>query len=114
MERGVSVGRPRQPELVRKLDKLSKIVKAATGLTDQMVKLVRQLVHLAGWIVLLISTARLAIDPPMTLSPTNFLAHGAGAAAVLQGVVKVPARWRRPEPPSLQQAAELPKTSTPP
>ncbi|MEU8271560.1 hypothetical protein AB0B89_30915 [Sphaerisporangium sp. NPDC049002] len=103
-----------QPKLVGKLDDASKVVKAATGLTDQAVRLVRQLVHLAGWIVLLISTVKLVIDPPQELAAANFLGHGAGAAAVLQGVVKVPARWRKAQTPSLPEAIETPKALEPP
>ena len=105
--------KPKQPQLAAKLDEASKVVKSVTELTDQAVKLTRQLVHLMGWITLLISTVRLVIDPPQELSPANFLGHGAGAAAVLQGLVKVPARWRKATPPSFEGAPETPVASDP-
>ncbi|MEU1733324.1 hypothetical protein [Streptosporangium sp. NPDC020145] len=85
----------RQPKLVRKLDDASKVVKAATGLLGQTTHLLRQLVTVVGWLVLLVASMRLLIFPPATLAPANFLGHAAGAAAILQGLVKVPARWRR-------------------
>ncbi|WP_405143448.1 hypothetical protein OG589_38280 [Sphaerisporangium sp. NBC_01403] len=105
--------RSRQPKLVRRLEEASKVVRATTGLLRQMSGLLRQLVMMVGWLVLLAGSIRLLVDPPSTLSPEHFVAPGAGAAAVLQGLIRLPARWWRPEPPSLTDlvdAAGAPET----
>jgi hypothetical protein len=95
------VARSRQPKLVRRLDQAATVVKAVTGLLRQMSGLLRQLVMMVGWLVLLAGSIRLLIDPPSTLSPEHFITPGAGAAAVLQGLLKLPTRRWYQTPPSL-------------
>lgn len=105
------MARRRQPGVVRKLEVASAVVKATTSLLVQTGHMLRQLVTIAGWLVLLAATVRLLLNPPYALSPQQFLAHGAGAAAVLQGLVKAPTRWRKP---NSVDAAETHKTEEPP
>lgn len=103
--------RSRQPRLVRRLDDASKVVKAVTGLLRQTSSLLRQLVMMVGWLVLLAGSVRLLLDPPSTLELEHFVTPGAGAAAVLQGLMKPPARWRKPEPsPRIANPAGTPET----
>ncbi|XVQ87263.1 hypothetical protein ACQP2K_07550 [Microbispora siamensis] len=98
------------PVLATKLDDASKVVKAATGLLTQTARLTRQLVAIVGWLVLLVATVRLLWNPSDALSPGQFVAHGAGAAAVLQGLVKIPAR-RRQSPPKAATTTEADEPS---
>jgi hypothetical protein len=85
--------------LVRGLEEASTVVTAATGLLGHMSGLLRQLVMIVGWLVLLAGSVRLLVDPPSALSLEHFLAPGAGAAAVAQGLFRTPARWwRSPRP----------------
>jgi hypothetical protein len=89
------VARLKQPRLVRSLDDASKVVGAASGLLGQASSLLRQLVMMVGWLVLLVGSVRLLVGPPQTFAPEHFLAPGAGAAAVLQGLIRLPARRGR-------------------
>ncbi|WP_248962431.1 hypothetical protein [Sphaerisporangium perillae] len=96
------MARSRQRRLVRRLEEASKVVRAGnallaqmSGTLGQMSSLLRQLVMIVGWLVLLAGSVRLLVDPPPTLSLEHFLAPGAGAAAVAQGVVRLPSRWWR-------------------
>jgi hypothetical protein len=104
------VARSRRPRLVRRLEEASKVVRAVTGLLRHTSGLLRQLVMTVGWLVLLTGSVRLLIDPPSTLSPSHFVAPGAGAAAVIQGLIRLPAgRWR-PEPAYLVDITDAART----
>jgi len=46
----------------------------------------RQVVTVAGWLVLLVSTVSLLVDPHVSL--THLIPSGAGAFAVLQSLIK--------------------------
>ncbi|MFC4533961.1 hypothetical protein [Sphaerisporangium dianthi] len=100
------MARSRRPRVVRRLEDASTVIGAASGLLGQtsgllghMACLLRQLVTIVGWLVLLAGSVRLLLDPPATLSPEHFLTPGAGAAAVAQGLVRMPSRrWRSPRP----------------
>jgi hypothetical protein len=90
--------RPGRPKLVRRLEDASTVVGAAgillgqtAGMLGHMAGLIRQLVMIVGWLVLLTGSVRLLLDPPPARSPEVFLAPGAGAAAVAQGLVRLPA-----------------------
>jgi hypothetical protein len=72
--------------IVERLAKASNALAAVTGLIEEIANLLRQLVHVAGWLLLLYSTIRLMIHP--TLSPGHLVVSGAGALAVLQGLIK--------------------------
>lgn len=88
--------RVKQPRLVRSLDDASKVIGAASGLLGQATGLLRQLVMAIGWLVLLVGALRLLLRPPETLGPEHFLTPGAGAAAILQGLIRLPRRRERP------------------
>ncbi|GGL03955.1 hypothetical protein Sme01_64730 [Sphaerisporangium melleum] len=84
------------------------MVSAASGLLGQtssllghMTCLLRQLVMIVGWLVLLVGSVRLLLDPPSSLAPEHFLTPGAGAAAVVQGLVRMPPQWWRTRRPRL-------------
>lgn len=64
----------------------SPVLSAATRFLEHVVALLRQLVHVAGWIVLLAGCAGLLISPH--LSPGHLAVPGAGVLAVLQSLVK--------------------------
>ncbi|WP_214410051.1 hypothetical protein [Sphaerisporangium fuscum] len=89
------MARSRQRRLVRGLEDASTVVRATTGLLRQTSSLLRQLVMIVGWLVLLAGSVRLLLTPTATLSPEHFLTPGAGAAAVAQGLLRMPARKGR-------------------
>ncbi|GII81904.1 hypothetical protein Sru01_68860 [Sphaerisporangium rufum] len=86
------MARSRQQKLARRLDETATVVHAASGLLGQMSSLMRQVVMIIGWLVLLAGSVRLLVDPPPALSPAHFLAPGAGAAAVVQGLFRTARR----------------------
>ena len=88
------MGRTRRPKVVRRLDDAATVVYAATGLLRQTSGLLRQLVMMVGWLVLLAGSVRLLTDPPSAFDLDHFAAPGAGAIAVVQGLVRLPARRR--------------------
>jgi hypothetical protein len=90
--------KPKQPQLAAKLDEPSKVIKAATGPTDQTVKLTRQLIHLAGWIVLLISTVRLTFNPHWSSLPQASLPQCWDCPARLDDGARPLAEGNAPEP----------------
>ncbi|MFC4592312.1 hypothetical protein [Sphaerisporangium corydalis] len=94
------MARSRQARVVRRLEDASKVVRATSGLLRHTSGLLRQLVMMVGWLVLLAGSVRLLLDPPAALSLAHFLTPGAGAVAVVQGLLRPPARWWPPEPPA--------------
>lgn len=70
---------------VQRVAEFSDRVGAVTGLLEHLACLLRQLVHVAGWLVLLYGFADLPFQPHF--SPEHLAVPGAGALAVLQGVV---------------------------
>jgi hypothetical protein len=76
----------------RRLARAGRDVRAVTIFLEQACGLLRQLVRVAGWLVLLTATTRLLLQPG--LYPAYLIAPGAGALAVLQGAR--PSRPRRP------------------
>ncbi len=76
---------------MRRLAKGSTAVVAISWLLEHVAGLLRQLVHVAGWLVLLFWTVSLLFRPD--LSVTHLITPGAGVLAVAQGHVK----GRRPE-----------------
>jgi hypothetical protein len=70
----------------RRLDRAGINVLAVTVLLEQACGLLRQLVCVAGWLVLLTAAARLLVQPH--IAPGHLIAPGAGALAVLQGVAQ--------------------------
>jgi hypothetical protein len=77
----------------RRLARAGGDVRAVTVLLEQAAGLLRQLVCVAGWLVLLYATIALLLQP--RLDPGHLIAPGAGTLAVLQGLT--PARARRPQ-----------------
>lgn len=69
--------------LERRLARVGEGISAVTVLLMQACGLLRQLVCVAGWLVLLATTARLLVRP--CLDPGHLIAPGTGALAVLQG-----------------------------
>jgi hypothetical protein len=53
---------------------------------EALANLLRQLVHVVGWVVLLDGSVNLLIDPHLSL--THLVVPGAGSLAVLQGLIK--------------------------
>jgi len=70
----------------RRLGEASKILGSITGFLEEVANLLRQLVHVVGWLVLLISCASLLVHPHLT--PEHLAVPGAGALAVLQSVIR--------------------------
>jgi hypothetical protein len=75
----------------RRLARAGRDVRAVTVLLEQAAGLLRQLVCVAGWLVLLSATVTLLFQP--RLDPGHLIAPGAGTLAVLQGLT--PARAGR-------------------
>jgi hypothetical protein len=81
----------------RRMARASTLLSAVTDFLMQVAALLRQLVHLAGWIVLLAGCVELLISPHLT---TGHLAvPSAGALAVLQSLIKP--RRQSPDNPNL-------------
>jgi hypothetical protein len=76
-------------KFVRWAARASSAVAALTGLLEQVAGLLRQLVRVVGWLCLLWGAVALLAHP--SLSVGHLVAPGAGALAVLQGLVR-PAR----------------------
>jgi hypothetical protein len=70
---------------VKRAAELSDRVRAVTGLLEHVAGLLRQLVCVAGWLVLLWGSADIPFQPHF--SPEHLAVPGAGALAVLQGLV---------------------------
>jgi hypothetical protein len=83
---------------VRRLAELSKALAAVTGLLEHVAALLRQLVHVVGWLVLLSGSVSLLLQPH--LSPVHLITPGAGMLAVLQGAIK-PRRRQAGDPPAV-------------
>jgi hypothetical protein len=86
------MARATPPALIRHLGEASDVLGAASKFLEAIANLLRQLVHLVGWIVLLDSSINLLLDPH--LSSGHLAVPGAGALAVLQGLIRP---WRRRE-----------------
>ena len=82
----VPVARVTPPAVVRRLGEASEVLGAASGFLEAIANLLRQLVHIAGWAVLLYSSIHLLLDPHLT--PEHFVVPGAGALAVLQSLIR--------------------------
>ena len=76
----------KRPSAVDALDRMTRIVNAASKLLVQVAACMRQVVSVAGWVVLLVSTVSLLVDPHVSLA--HLISPGAGALAVLQSVIK--------------------------
>lgn len=72
--------------LVSGLGDVSAMMAAASGFLEQVAGFLRQLVHVAGWVVLLVSTVGLVIHPHPDLG--HLVVPGAGALAVLQAIIR--------------------------
>jgi len=72
--------------LTRRLGEASNTVSALTGFLHHVANLLRQLVHVVGWLILLASAVNLLVHPH--LSPPELFVPGAGSLAVLQSLVK--------------------------
>jgi hypothetical protein len=71
---------------VRRMRKASEMIRAATYFLEAIADLLRQLVHVAGWIVLLTGLTNLLLHP--NLSPEHLAIPGAGALAILQNLIR--------------------------
>jgi hypothetical protein len=80
------VARPTVPEFIRRLGEASKVVSALGAFLEHVATLLRQVVHIVGWLVLLASSVSLLFHPHF--SPPALLIPGAGSLAVLQGLIK--------------------------
>ena len=90
---------------MRRLVIASVWIYAATTLLEQVAALLRQLVHVAGWIVLLISVVGLVARPNPAL--VHLVVPGGGVLAVLQGLLK-PGRQFSGEHPAKPHDAAVP------
>jgi hypothetical protein len=77
----------------RRLARAARDVRAVTILLEQAAGLLRQLVCVAGWLVLLSATVTLLLRP--RLDPGHLIAPGAGTLAVLQGFTPARATSRQ-------------------
>jgi hypothetical protein len=87
------VARASTPGFVRRLVHVSNVVKAVTEFLERIAALLRQVVHVVGWLVLLVAAIKLLIHPD--LSPEHFVVPGAGALAVLQSLIRPRPRRRQ-------------------
>jgi hypothetical protein len=71
---------------IRRLAEFSKAVVAMTSFLEHVAGLLRQLVHVTGWLVVLSGSLGLMLQPH--LSPEHLITPGAGVLAVLQGYIK--------------------------
>ena len=86
------MARRRQPRPVRRLDDASSVVRAASNLLSEVADLVRQLLHIVGWLVLMLGVIRLMIYPHP--SPEHLLAPGLAVLAVAQSAIRPGKRGR--------------------
>jgi hypothetical protein len=82
--------------LVRWLGSASQVVGAVSTLVGHIAGLLRQLFHVVGWLILLVSSVSLAGHPGLSVG--HLIGPGAGALAVLQGYIKPLHGWRRSAP----------------
>lgn len=80
-----------KPSFEQRLARAGKNVAAVSGLLEQVARMLRQLVHVAGWLVLLYWIGRLPFRPDLSVAHL-VLTPGGGLLAVIQGIVKRP-RW---------------------
>ena len=73
------------PTYVRRLGAVCTALAAVTGVVESFAGLLRQLVHAAGWVVLLIGCVSLVLHPHLSVG--YLVAPGGGTLAVLQGVI---------------------------
>lgn len=81
----VQLAAPDQSRFVRRVAEITKGVAAVTGLLERLAGLLRQAVHVVGWLVLLWGAAVLPFQGHP--SPEHLVVPGAGLLAVLQGAV---------------------------
>ena len=77
---------PAPPVIVRRLRRASQVARAIAGFLEDIASLLRQLVHIAGWLVLLISIVNLLFHPYPSLA--HLVTPGAGALAILQNLIR--------------------------
>jgi hypothetical protein len=80
------VARAARSASMRRLGEVSKAIQAVTALLEDVAGLLRQLVHVVGWLVLLAGAVGILVHPQF--SPEHLAVPGAGVLAVLQGVIK--------------------------
>jgi hypothetical protein len=77
----------RSSALARRLARLGASIAAITGLLENVAGLLRQLVQVAGWLLLLVGCVGLFFHPHLSIA---YLATpGGGALAVLQGFIRL-------------------------
>ena len=76
--------------LVRRLAEASRTVVAVTRFLEDIASFLRQLVHIAGWAVLLVSLAALLLHPEVSLG--HLAVPGAGTLAILQSLIRPKSR----------------------
>jgi hypothetical protein len=59
---------------------------ALTGLVESVASLLRQLVHVVGWVVLLVGCVGMALHPHLSLG--YLMTPASGVLAVLQGMIR--------------------------
>jgi len=74
------------PKFVRRLVHASNAVKTVTEFLEYLAAFLRQVVHIVGWLVLLVAMIKLLVRPD--LSPEHFVVPGAGTLAVLQSLIR--------------------------
>jgi hypothetical protein len=80
------VARASPSAFVRWLAHSSRAIKVATEFFEQVADLLRQLVHVVGWLVLLVGVVKLLIYPHLSLE--HLVVPGTGALAVLQSLIR--------------------------
>jgi hypothetical protein len=83
------VAEDRPSAFERRLGMASKVLAAVTEFLAHVAALLRQLLHVAGWIILLAGCVELLIRPHF--SPEHLVMPGAGTFAVLQSHIRL---WR--------------------
>jgi hypothetical protein len=105
-----SVASTRTRRLIRKLGDVTSVAAALSAFLQQLADCLRQLAHVIGWAVLIISAIALMIHP--ILSPIHFLAPGAGTLAILQSMIR-PQRSRPDDSASAPAETDVPSPDEP-
>jgi hypothetical protein len=105
-----SMAEARPSAVTRRLDEASDVLKAVSRLIENISNVLRLLVHLVGWLILLVSAIGLLVHP--RLSPEHVIVPIAGALAILQSLIKPPERHEGTDDAASPGDAPLPQTHT--
>jgi hypothetical protein len=80
------VGEVAPSTFVRRVHKASEVIRSVTYFLEATAGLLRQLVHVVGWIVLLAGLTNLLLHPHLSLE--HLVVPGAGTLAIVQNLIR--------------------------